>query len=105
MFKISDSAFVEVVVNGGKPGPQSCNFSIDLLQVNFHERRSRGSVCIWVAEDVLQLQEKQLALASFTRANAEPMPAGGAWGRRVSISGIKATSLGNRRCDTRHCGR
>jgi hypothetical protein len=105
MFKISDSAFVEVVVNGGKPGPQSRNFSIDLLQVNFHERCSRGSICIWAAEDVLQLQEKQLALASFTRANAEPMPAGGAWGRRVSTSGIKATSLGNRRCDTRHCGR
>jgi hypothetical protein len=93
MFKISDSAFVEVVINGGEPGPQRRNFSIDLLQVNFHERRSRGFVCIWAAEDVLQLQEKQLALASFTRANAEPMPADKVWGRQVSIVGIKATSL------------
>jgi hypothetical protein len=93
MFKISDLAFVEVVVNGGKPGPKSRDFSIDLLQVNFHERHSRGSVCIRAAEGVPRLQEKQLALASFTRANAEPMPAGGARGRRVSIGGIKATSL------------
>ena len=28
-----------------------------------------------------------------TRANAEPMPPGVAWGRRVLIGGIKATSL------------
>jgi hypothetical protein len=36
MFKISDSAFVEIVVNGGKPGPKSGDFSIDLLEINSH---------------------------------------------------------------------
>jgi hypothetical protein len=34
-----------------------------------------------------------LAVASLTRADAEPMPAGGAWGRRVLIGGIKDTRL------------
>jgi hypothetical protein len=67
--------------------------SIDLLQVTSHERRSGSLICIWAAEGVLQLEEKQLALASLTRANAEPMPAGGAWGRRVLIEGIKDTRL------------
>ena len=66
MFKISDSAFVEVVVNGGKPGPQSRNFSIDLLQINSHQRRSRGFVGVWPTEGVLQpTPEKQLALANL----------------------------------------
>ncbi len=37
--------------------------------------------------------KKALTLASFTRANAEPMPAGGAWGRRVLIGAIRTQAV------------
>jgi len=42
MFKMPPSAFIEVVVDGGKPGTQTRDFGIDFPEVNSHQRRSRG---------------------------------------------------------------
>jgi hypothetical protein len=42
MFKMPPAAFIEVVVDGGKPGTQTRDFGIDFPEVNSHQRRSRG---------------------------------------------------------------
>jgi hypothetical protein len=68
MLKIPLSAFIKIVVDRDKPGPQSSNFSIDHLQINLHERRS---LFVMFARrrpvddrSLVQLCEKQLAPAS-----------------------------------------
>src|SRR5215471_3013287 len=50
MLKIPHSGLNEVAVYGSKLGPQSGDFSVEILQINGHERRSRGYFSRFVDE-------------------------------------------------------
>ena len=50
------SAFIDVGVDGGKPGTETRDFSIDFPEIDSHERRSPGLLfALFVAEGGLLL--------------------------------------------------
>jgi hypothetical protein len=69
MLKMPPSAFIEVVVDGGKPGAETCDFGIDFPEVNSHERRSQGVVRASVAEDGPGSHKSNWPRQADTRAN------------------------------------